>query len=68
MLEMSFYGGSGDDTIVASLGNDEIHGDGGSDWLDFSLITTSAGANVDLMTQNNAVFTQEVSTTKRFLA
>ncbi|NCB96426.1 MAG: calcium-binding protein, partial [Negativicutes bacterium] len=51
------YGGSGDDTIVASLGNDEIHGDGGSDWLDFSLITTSAGVNVDLMTQNNAVFT-----------
>ena len=51
------YGGSGDDTIVASLGNDEIHGDDGSDWLDFSLITTSAGVNVDLMTQNNAVFT-----------
>ena len=50
------YAGSANDTIIASLGNDEVHGDLGSDLLDFSLLTTTSGISVDLMTQNNAVF------------
>ncbi|HUH42731.1 MAG TPA: hypothetical protein VLZ29_06425 [Sulfurimonas sp.] len=53
----TIYAGAGDDTIIASLGNDEIHGEGGSDWVDFSLITITGGVSVDLITQNNAVFT-----------
>ena len=50
------YAGSANDTLIASLGNDEVHGDLGSDLLDFSLLTTTSGISVDLMTQNNAVF------------
>jgi Ca2+-binding RTX toxin-like protein len=52
--------GEGDDYIFASLGNDEIHGDGNTsghgDWVNFSLITTVDGVNVDILTQDNANF------------
>ncbi|MGJ0359846.1 hypothetical protein NG785_09320 [Aliarcobacter cryaerophilus] len=52
--------GSGDDYIIASLGNDEIHGGDHTankgDWVDFSFITTQSGVKVDILTQNNATF------------
>ncbi|MBE0496622.1 MAG: hypothetical protein IBX45_09450, partial [Campylobacterales bacterium] len=40
--------GAGDDTIFASLGNDEIDGGSGEDWVDFSLIATTGGVSLNL--------------------
>jgi Ca2+-binding RTX toxin-like protein len=57
----SIRAGAGDDYIFASYGNDYINGGThtNGDWLDFSLITTYDGVNIDLEYQRNAVFKTE---------
>ncbi|MGB3945718.1 MAG: calcium-binding protein, partial [Candidatus Saccharimonadales bacterium] len=57
----SIRAGAGDDYIFGSYDNDYINGGThtNGDWLDFSLITTYDGVNVDLEYQRNAVFKTE---------
>jgi len=59
----SIRAGAGDDYIFGSYNNDYINGGThtNGDWLNYSLITTYNGINIDLEYQRNAVFKTEAA-------